>query len=224
MPELNYIPAPAKPEWFDKELERIGGRAPNGLPRYRAVWGMDEKEFFAGQDVIKYCSFQPGDVGMPRWIIENWVAPTFYSPAEWREHPELGAYPSRGIYMFMFVVRDEETGDYAPLDKPVIEQVEWHQRNRTHPHIDLQEYQQQAERRAAMRRKRDEYLEEENRERWKEYFAKEDYMNASREYSFADKRRKPEAVERAVAAIQQPAGAGETRTAGGIILPAGVSI
>jgi hypothetical protein len=213
---LEYIPAPPKPEWFDARMLEIGGRAPNGDLRYRAVWGMDEKEFFAGREDTKYCSFAPGQVGMPRWIIERWIPPTLFSPLEWREHPELGPYPSRGVYILMFVVNDPDTGDYAPLDEMTVNRVRHDHMYLVNQRLEAEVFAKQAARREAMRKKRDEYIEAETLDNWKEYFSREDYYNAAKEHSFASKINPAKNLA--------PAPAGETCTPSGIITPKGVSV
>lgn len=47
-------PSPHVPDWFKKELIKIGGVTDSGKPRYRIVWGPDEKVFAYGYQRIKY--------------------------------------------------------------------------------------------------------------------------------------------------------------------------
>lgn len=47
-------PAPHVPKWFLEELIKIGGVTDSGKPRYRIVWGPDEKVYAYGHKRIKY--------------------------------------------------------------------------------------------------------------------------------------------------------------------------
>src|SRR5688572_27740553 len=55
VPSFNFPPPTPKPEWFDRKLLEIGGYVPGTeLPKYRVVWGMEEKQFAMGELRMKY--------------------------------------------------------------------------------------------------------------------------------------------------------------------------
>jgi hypothetical protein len=60
IPNENFPPPTQKPDWFDKQLLKIGGYAYKGasIPRYQVVWGMDPevKHFAMGKMRMKYIS------------------------------------------------------------------------------------------------------------------------------------------------------------------------
>jgi len=63
IPIENFPPPTAKPEWFDAEVNKIGGWVDNATkttPRYRVEWGMDPKltQFAMGEMRMKYPTIQ----------------------------------------------------------------------------------------------------------------------------------------------------------------------
>lgn len=57
IPSMNFPPITPKPEWFDRKLIELGGYVPGTeIPKYRVVWGMDEKQFAMGELHMKYIS------------------------------------------------------------------------------------------------------------------------------------------------------------------------
>ena len=55
VPSFNFPPPTPKPEWFDRKLLEIGGYVPGTeFPKYRVVWGMEEKQFAMGELRMKY--------------------------------------------------------------------------------------------------------------------------------------------------------------------------
>lgn len=92
-------PAPCDVSWFQRELERIGGREPNGLPHYRVVWGQDfgqarMRDRYQDRWVPRYIHMRkawleeeqgPSGlavmverdewIGTPRFFVEAWIPP-----------------------------------------------------------------------------------------------------------------------------------------------------
>jgi hypothetical protein len=79
------------------------------------------------------------EVGLPRWIVETWVAPELYGPpatweqkrCEWghdersgmiRKYDVLGPYPSRGNYVEVLTVETKD-GLYRPLGQDVLDEI-----------------------------------------------------------------------------------------------------
>jgi hypothetical protein len=61
IPSENFPPPTPKPDWFDAQVNKIGGYfdpGTNKLPKYRVVWGMDPevKQFAMGEFHMKYVS------------------------------------------------------------------------------------------------------------------------------------------------------------------------
>lgn len=210
--EQTYIPAPLKPEGFDEQVRQIGGTVSGNRPRYRFVWGMDEKEFFGGRERVKYVSIDPQERGMPRWICERWIPPGMFNPREWRDYQDvLGDYPSNGLYIFMFLHTDE-LGEYAQLNEQALARLRHDHMYLSNQRLEARDFAIQTEKREMARKRQEELREEQLKATWEDYFAHEKEYNQRPEYSFSNRITNPEIKE------------GETRTAAGIILPRGVSV
>lgn len=126
LPKLEKVrtrnPAPAKPDYFDRELTKIGGTNPHGEPMLKVGWGWDLKTIRFGKEALKY----PGPL-LNRWILEKWLSPKFYgSEKHWEQHrwtttgtgnkiDLLGPYPRQGQYgMVLPLVTG--LGEYISLD------------------------------------------------------------------------------------------------------------
>lgn len=130
-----YVPSPAKPEGFDRQLLLISGRNPFGEPNLRVEWGWDLRAFRNDNpEALKY----PGP-GLERWILEQWRPPEFFgSRKAWETHryfyadgkkiDSLGEFPSRGMYTLTQILcaaglHGTKPGDYIPLSQDVLDYI-----------------------------------------------------------------------------------------------------
>jgi hypothetical protein len=107
------------PEWVPELLQRFGTNL-LGEPNYRIVWSEDRLEWRDGMWSRKY-----GD-GLDRWVLEQWVGPSFYgNPAEWEAVKTedgtsvLGPFPYRGDYEHSLTFACNN--DFIPLSYSLIE-------------------------------------------------------------------------------------------------------
>lgn len=117
MSDLIYLPAPPKPDNFERRLaDLVGKLADTGMPPIRFVWGMDHKTWFQGKEEIHYIDPNGVYVGVPYWVMEGWSQPSVYDPTEWESHrwgcevlkngryefdptiDALGPYPDKGVW------------------------------------------------------------------------------------------------------------------------------
>ena len=98
LPIQANFPPPMKPTWFQKSLERIGGKEINGKPRFRIVWGQDPQNmewdcygkewrgkyiFSSTQQPVSYSEtngvvgvkMETFDICWPRWWVEFYIPP-----------------------------------------------------------------------------------------------------------------------------------------------------
>jgi hypothetical protein len=93
-----------KPSWVDATCLRFG-RTPEGLPKYRVIWGPDREETRYGILCKRYDDFDP------RWILEIFVSHAQYGP--WDEEA-LGPKPPFGEYYISHVLEIE--GQYISIE------------------------------------------------------------------------------------------------------------
>ncbi len=99
LPILANFPPPMKPTWFQKGLDKIGGKEVNGKPRFRIVWGQDPENlewdpynqewrgkyiYSSTTQPVSYSETDTGLVGIkmekfdvcwPRWWVEYFIPP-----------------------------------------------------------------------------------------------------------------------------------------------------
>ena len=134
--QAQYQPAPYKPEWFDKELAKIGGLNPYGEPNFRVVWGMDEKTFRDGDpNAIKYLAADSDHLGRPSWILEEWWSAfrvgtfadwernRYFFNEEGKKIDLIGEYPSRGMY-WLFCLLENAEGKPSALTSSTLEYIQ----------------------------------------------------------------------------------------------------
>lgn len=129
---LNYTPQqlPAKPGWFDRELEAIA--AYHGKPMFRCVDGQRETVFRNGKTgALKYFPNRQNC-----WVIETYQPPSEIPEMSWemfrfktlkvkgvpRMVDVLGAFPRQGRYIFCLALVDAEGNPEAP-DRRVITEL-----------------------------------------------------------------------------------------------------
>lgn len=97
-----------KPSWVDATCLRYG-KTPEGLPKYRVIWGPDREETRYGILCQRY-----DDVD-PRWILEIFVPHSVYGA--WDEEA-LGPKPPYGEYYVSQIIEVEgqfiSMEDYGP--------------------------------------------------------------------------------------------------------------
>lgn len=208
--EKQYIPAPQSAEKFNQKLGRLSGFAPNGQPRLRVVWGMDEKTFRAGNpSAIKYPSYDKTHVGMPFWILEQWYPPTMFDPIAWETDrfengvDLMGEFPSNGFYG-MLTPLFNENHEYLPLSGDALLICKQIIKSREDRQLDQTLMREKELRTASLEKQYDAQRQTERENEFDRYFSRKDFYENSREYSFASG-----------STIQN----GERRSPAGLILP-----
>lgn len=124
---LEYVPAPTKPEGFDRQLADIVGLNPmTQRPWIRFVWGCDRMEDYTLPGEDPSCRYPDPDgkcVGLPFWVIEGWQTPEVLNREEWKQGEALlGPFPEQGTWDFIETLR---TADYKfiPLGTEALERA-----------------------------------------------------------------------------------------------------
>lgn len=115
---------PSKPDWFDKELEKIAGKNIFGDSNLRIVWGASQRDH---NGKYKYV-FPDNGKPMNCWVLERWMPPGFFGGKEAWERDRMfyddvsqkwvdlkGSYPTRGGYV-MITPLCKEDGSHIPAD------------------------------------------------------------------------------------------------------------
>jgi hypothetical protein len=118
------VPPPADLTFFQKRLDRLAGKTPDGLSKIRVVWGQDfetTKILACGEWRMRYAAWRWQDgaslreVGRPRFVVEQlhtrdelcrkdaWEDAR-YSWADGVRVDVLGPVPERGYYSELFTV------------------------------------------------------------------------------------------------------------------------
>lgn len=126
------------PEFFKKEIERIGGTNLYGQPRYRVVWSKDRRW---ENGLLKGCPMYlwPNGREMECFILEVWYPPQYFGdPAEWNESI-CGEFPYKGFYGVKSPLATLVDGDIfvMPLNESTLDAIrrkhlhdlEWHETN-----------------------------------------------------------------------------------------------
>ena len=100
------------PEWFQRELTRIGGTNPYGEPIFRLVWSQPERMVIGGRWANGFEGYKlvPSIPGPPCWALLVWEPREFNGIPEMWEiemrdaetgYLQTGGYPKSGAYRLM---------------------------------------------------------------------------------------------------------------------------
>ena len=186
-----YVPAPGKPRWFDRELDRISSG------NLRVVWGMDVTTFRAGDPHAPKYPWVPG-LGLDRWVMEVKLPLGFFGPRDkWEEVrysvvdgktiDMLGPYPDQEAHWGMLFPLVDVMGGYLPCDERVLKWARWHRRNvESRPvgkYASLANYRRMMEDEAAEEAERKRQIEENGEILYDYSRIHEAELNANRAYS-----------------------------------------
>lgn len=140
---MNLITHPI-PDYIESRITSRGGKAPNGLPLFRVIWGADRLTVIGGEWksfdsngnetgsaveeklTTKYCNAEN------RYVLEMWCPPENYGTRQaWKsDHTrmvngvlinELGPYPENGEYELVMVIETPNKRAFVPLTATIVD-------------------------------------------------------------------------------------------------------
>ncbi len=137
---MSLCTRPVPPE-LERRITEKGGKAPNGLPLFRVIWGADRLTLVGGEwnkyddsgNIIstsleeKLCVKYP--MAETKWVFEMWCPPENYGDRQrweqdtviWKDGQRiqtLGPYPENGEYELLKII-ETPNGHFVPLTSTI---------------------------------------------------------------------------------------------------------